>query len=837
MLAKKIAVVDIETTGPNFQDGDRIIQIAAVIYQDGRILNQYSMYINPSRSIPVTIQQLTGITDKEVAKAPSFEAVAQLWHHRLQDAVFVAHNLSFDYECLAYNFNKVGINFSPLAIDTVVLSKILFYDALGFNLTDLSQYCGLVFDNAHDALADAQVTGKILSKLIDKLQELTQANKDKIQQLLNYLPYDNGLVFQDSAWFKDHLGSLDIPQQRPANEDVLPSMNLNDQEIIDNLIVSYGQHLSIENDKLPLNRSFTFQMMKSLLSRSRKIILVSNHPEVYADYVFENKLLANHQAVLIAYPNDYIHKASFNKIIASVRPADLNQQEIIVACANIHWLQDTETGYYGEINQELNPQAFIEKFANHHHKIHNHYYFNRMIQESQIQPLVFIKPDYLGRMMDTSQTKLFDLDFSNYDLLIDHFKDFIKAYKRGYQKKVCLSKLFTLLKQAYDGYQPASSDYLNRLGLETLLHATGNLIDEMDRQVSKSLDKGCDDNQIIYYSFREDREKDRELLLGLKFWQEEIGKFMTGFQETSLDQNLWKDISYQLEQVLTMNFKSQQCHFDIQVNRIDGYLYHFKLYQRPAYFYPEQTAFVYQFKHSYICSLGAILNHPANLYQEIFPLPSHQPIVLKLDNKIKPLSGLIPIDYASFDIHDSHRLELILDFLKDRSDLSIEKTIIFMESMEACQKLYQILSKDESLSRQTSILSQTMSGSIQKIYRRFLEANQAVLILTYAEWLKISKHSGLLETHLLISKLPFKGPDHDEILSMKKLLDLEDDHLFESLIYPEMVQDFKEMLTYIPEFYILKEVFIFDHRILSKSYSRKLQDDLSDIIHFESYIS
>ena len=54
------AIVDIETTGTN-QQTDKIIQFACVIIENQQIVNQLSIDINPLRSIPKHITELTGI--------------------------------------------------------------------------------------------------------------------------------------------------------------------------------------------------------------------------------------------------------------------------------------------------------------------------------------------------------------------------------------------------------------------------------------------------------------------------------------------------------------------------------------------------------------------------------------------------------------------------------------------------------------------------------------------------------------------------------------------------------------------------------------------------------
>ena len=70
------AVVDLETTGTNFNNGDRIIQIGAVLVQDGQVINRFSTKVNPCQAIPHSIEQLTGISNQAVKDAPLFEDVA-----------------------------------------------------------------------------------------------------------------------------------------------------------------------------------------------------------------------------------------------------------------------------------------------------------------------------------------------------------------------------------------------------------------------------------------------------------------------------------------------------------------------------------------------------------------------------------------------------------------------------------------------------------------------------------------------------------------------------------------------------------------------------------------
>lgn len=97
-MSKRYVVVDLETTGNSWKDGkDKITQIAAVVVEDGEVLEIFSSFVNPKREIPPFITELTGIDESLVKQAPLFQDVAPMIVELLQGAAFVAHNVHFDW--------------------------------------------------------------------------------------------------------------------------------------------------------------------------------------------------------------------------------------------------------------------------------------------------------------------------------------------------------------------------------------------------------------------------------------------------------------------------------------------------------------------------------------------------------------------------------------------------------------------------------------------------------------------------------------------------------------------------------------------------------------------
>ena len=90
------AIVDIETTG-GYAAANGITEIAVYIHDGEKLVQRFETLINPQQNIPSYITALTGISNAMVASAPVFEAVAPQLFELLNDRVFIAHNVNFDY--------------------------------------------------------------------------------------------------------------------------------------------------------------------------------------------------------------------------------------------------------------------------------------------------------------------------------------------------------------------------------------------------------------------------------------------------------------------------------------------------------------------------------------------------------------------------------------------------------------------------------------------------------------------------------------------------------------------------------------------------------------------
>jgi DNA polymerase-3 subunit epsilon len=163
-LPQDLVFVDLETTGGNAAR-DRITEVGLIRLRDGELIDEWSSLVNPERPIPSYIEAFTGITREMVADAPRFAQIAALVLHKLQGAVFVAHNARFDYSFLRSEFQRADRQFSAAVLCTVKLSRRLFPEFVRHNLDAVMERNGLTCDARHRALGDAKVIRDFWLKL------------------------------------------------------------------------------------------------------------------------------------------------------------------------------------------------------------------------------------------------------------------------------------------------------------------------------------------------------------------------------------------------------------------------------------------------------------------------------------------------------------------------------------------------------------------------------------------------------------------------------------------------------------------------------------------------
>ena len=117
-LDTEYVIFDLETTGLSPQS-ERITEIGAVKMKDGKVVERFSEFVNPGRSLSPEISNLTGITDAMLAGKPDETDVVPMFMNFVGDAVLVAHNASFDMSFIDASCERLGIYRERKYIDTL----------------------------------------------------------------------------------------------------------------------------------------------------------------------------------------------------------------------------------------------------------------------------------------------------------------------------------------------------------------------------------------------------------------------------------------------------------------------------------------------------------------------------------------------------------------------------------------------------------------------------------------------------------------------------------------------------------------------------------------------
>lgn len=155
MFSYPVVFVDIETTGGSYRNS-RILEVAAIRYENGVITDEFSSLINPETYIPASITSLTGIRETDIVDAPVFADIADRFAEIMSGAVFIAHNVRFDYSFIKNEFAMIGTTFHPQLLCTVRLSRRLYSVEKGHSLAVLIARHDIPFANRHRALDDAR---------------------------------------------------------------------------------------------------------------------------------------------------------------------------------------------------------------------------------------------------------------------------------------------------------------------------------------------------------------------------------------------------------------------------------------------------------------------------------------------------------------------------------------------------------------------------------------------------------------------------------------------------------------------------------------------------------
>ncbi|WHZ56281.1 ATP-dependent DNA helicase DinG [Metabacillus hrfriensis] len=393
-MKQRFVVIDVETTGNSPKKGDRIIQLAAVVIENGKVAERFSSFVNPLKPIPHFIEQLTGISNEMVKDAAPFEDIAERVSALLSDAYFVAHNVHFDLSFIQEELERSGLQrFTGPVLDTVELSRIVFPGADSYKLSELCEELNIRHDNPHRADSDAEVTGELFVHILKKLVGLPPATLQALKRLSRSFISDIEDVLEDIISERllnlsepEHIEvfrSIAIKKHSKQAHDHDSRLTEDFQAFSDRLMSKNGpiagqfQQYEVRTEQVKMMKEIyeSFQSHQHALIEAgtgtgktlaylipviyyamseRKSVLVSTYTNALQQQVMAKEFPMLRKAIdqpfHMAVLKGKSHYLCLRKFEKYLHEDDYNYDNILTKSQLLIWLTETETGDFDELN-------------------------------------------------------------------------------------------------------------------------------------------------------------------------------------------------------------------------------------------------------------------------------------------------------------------------------------------------------------------------------------------------------------------------------------------------------------------------------------------------------
>ncbi|MBU8879069.1 ATP-dependent DNA helicase DinG [Bacillus sp. FJAT-29790] len=405
-MSNKYVVIDLETTGNAPKKGDKIIQFAAAVIENGKIVEEYSSFVNPGQPIPPFIEELTGLNDDMVKDAPIFSEIAPKVLTLLDGGYFVAHNVLFDLLFLQEELIEAGYNgfYGPI-LDTVEMSRALMPTADSFQLSELALREGLNHERPHQADSDAYVTAELLLLLLARLERLPLNTVQQLQKLSGGLKSDlaqliDNIILKKEATIETIPDFLEIHRGITLKKALIQDELISNKEKMDYPIdesektalfkksftsfeIRSGQFMMMDsvyhafNEKrhamieagTGVGKSLAYLIPAALFSKENgQTVVISTYTTQLQEQLLSNDMPKLQKmlpfpvkAVLLKGRSHYLSLAKFEQ---TLKDQDDNYDTILSKMQILVWLTETSTGDIDELNLSSGGMIYWNKVKN-----------------------------------------------------------------------------------------------------------------------------------------------------------------------------------------------------------------------------------------------------------------------------------------------------------------------------------------------------------------------------------------------------------------------------------------------------------------------------------------
>lgn len=422
--------LDVETTGFDPQK-NHIIEIAAIKFDNKKIVDQFQTLVNIQIPLPKIITTITGITEKDLKNAPRLEDIKLTLQEFISDLPILGHNIQFDI-----NFLKAkNIELKNKLLDTCQLASALLINEPSYSLEILCKKYNITHLNTHRAFDDALAALSLYLLLRKKIEGIPKETLEKICKYLRksdfafketFLRAKNKKIKQESekqpALFKEK--STKLIKATPKNLD-LQNLISNSIKNNKNLICECEDYntedliaaaLSLPASCLP-TRHAKKTTNKTLIC-TENLTQIKQTPEIKSLLSPSNYLCQNRLKTFLEKPHLQDEEAAFLiKILTWLPTTKKGQKQEISLHMNEykHW---NSTASHDLYCQNCGEECFFKKAKIESKKtniiITDPWFLIKNIHEKHLEStdhLIIDQAEKLGEFTQKSFSKTFTLDF------------------------------------------------------------------------------------------------------------------------------------------------------------------------------------------------------------------------------------------------------------------------------------------------------------------------------------------------------------------------------------------------------------------------------------------
>ena len=781
---RKYAVIDLETTGPKYESGDRIFQFGCTLIDGDEVIEYVSLNINPEKSIPFEIQLLTGVTNADVATAPYFDEVAMTIFNLLEDRTLVAHNVGFDGPFIISALtDALGIELEVPLIDTVQLAQICHPTALSYRLSDLTETLEIRHTQVHTAGSDARATAELFLKIKTKFRELSTITLKQLTEFSGELLGDTGTIFEEvlEEKGKEEREAFPLEQGFVISPLTVKEVELKSSKRKTNALEAYQKLVDsgfledkssqremittieslIETDE-PLHfieaspgsgKTYAYLLAAFEKASKRKPIWIVTSNLLLQQQLMEDSIAPIITELKIKTPvisikgqRHYIDLAAFNRAIHKYQEERSARNNLSIMGLLV-WITETQTGDLSECNQVLHQATLWKEISVKDANEEGSLYWDKAVASVQQSPIVVTNHAFLIQYASLIAHRVKPV------VLIDEVQQFEHALEQYGTTTVNFSHLFEL-------QQLWSVHHLN-----AMFHFSKEE-EHLSRTMNRKLLEICD----LYETWFEELKSTQQLSTSFVFtateWKDSIHCEMVKAMQKALSgvmnllqanadkTNLYEEITHLLQELIESIAQFQKDgndYFVIEEKEQYGQNTLELLRVRPV------IEVFNQFKEKIRQLIGISATIPTftPLFHELEA--KEKLTVINTEKNHSNHHIFIPNDLVAVNSSSSQQYHAqIARCIEEIYERKGGRMLVLMHSVEALLAVESLL-EGFCYAHQIDLLAQKGPQMGRRIQRRFQERNEAILLGVYSFWEGFDSGGQSIDS-LVITKLPFPNP-------------------------------------------------------------------------------